>query len=73
MRENIGRQLAELRKSAGMTQEQLSELSGLNRANISKIESGKYNVSIDILGKLCEVLGVEIELNKIVPTCKNGD
>lgn len=64
MRENVGRQLAELRKSAGLTQEQLSELSGLNRANISKIESGRYNVSIDILGRICEVLGVRIELTK---------
>lgn len=65
MREEVGRQLAELRKAAGMTQEQLSELSGLNRANISKIESGRYNVSLDILGKICEVLGVRIELKGV--------
>lgn len=62
MREEIGRKLAEIRKSAGMTQEQLSELSGLNRANISKIESGKYNVSLDILERLCGVLGVKMEV-----------
>lgn len=61
-RERIGQQIAELRKAKGMTLVQLSELSGITFQNITKIEHGKYNVSIDILTKLCNVLGAEINI-----------
>lgn len=43
---------------------QLAELSGITRQNIYKIEDGKYNVSIDILNKICQSLGVEIGINE---------
>ena len=61
-RERIGQRIAELRKEKGMTLIQLSELSGITFQNITKIEHGKYNVSIDILTKLCNVLGAEINI-----------
>lgn len=61
-RERIGQRIAELRKAKGMTLVQLSELSGITFQNITKIEHGKYNVSIDILTKLCNVLGAEINI-----------
>lgn len=31
--------------------------------DISKIEGGRYNVSVDILGRIAEVLRCGIELN----------
>lgn len=40
----IGERIAKCRKQKGLTQEQLSELCGVNRANICKIERGAYNV-----------------------------
>ena len=61
-RERIGQRIAELRKAKGMTLVQLSELSGITFQNITKVEHGKYNVSIDILTKLCNVLGAEINI-----------
>lgn len=61
-REEIGRQLAELRAKRGLSTRQLAELCGVNFANICKIENGKYNVSIDILGKICEVLVAKIRI-----------
>ena len=61
-RKEMGRQLAKLRAKHGLSTRNLAELCGVNFANICKIENGKYNVSIDILGKICEVLGAEIRI-----------
>lgn len=63
-RERIGERLAELRRSKGYSMRQLAEMSGVNFANIYKIENGKYNVSIDILGKICDALGCRIDIVK---------
>lgn len=61
-RERIGKRLAELRKKRKMTQEELANLCGVNRVNISKIEKGAYNVSIDILSKVAFSLGYEVDV-----------
>lgn len=58
----IGQRIATIRKEKGLTQEKLSQMTGLDRANIGKIENGRYNVSIDILGKICEALGCRIDI-----------
>ena len=63
-REEIGRRIAQLRKEKGLTQEQLSQKTGLDRANIAKIENGRYNTGIDIIGKICDALGCRIELKE---------
>ena len=41
---------------------QLAERCDVSRQNIYKIEDGKYNVSIDILYKVCKALGVELKI-----------
>ena len=61
-RENIGRQIAMLRKQHGYTVRELAEKAGVNYANICKIENGKYNVSIDIISKICSVLGASLSI-----------
>lgn len=61
-REKIGQEIAELRKSKGLTLRQLAEISGITFQNITKIEHGRYNVSIDILAKLCDALGCRIDI-----------
>lgn len=58
--ENIGMELAKKRKEKGISLRQLAEMTGLDHSNIGKIERGRYNVSIDILGKICEALGCRI-------------
>lgn len=59
----IGRQIRLARIGKNLTVRQLAELSGVPFQNITKIENGKYNVSIDILGKLCHALGIRLDLN----------
>lgn len=61
-REYIGKRIAEVRQAKGLSIRQLAEASGVNFANIYKIENGKYNVSVDILGKICEALESKIEI-----------
>lgn len=58
----IGQRIADLRNKAGLTLRQLAENAGVSYQNICKIENGKYNVSIDLLSKLCDALGAEIKI-----------
>lgn len=48
------------RKTKGLTQIQLAEATGINRAMIGRLEKSDYTPSIDQLQKLGEVLGFEV-------------
>ena len=61
-REYIGKRVAEIRQAKGLSIRQLAELCGVSAQNITKIEHGRYNVSIDILGKICEALGCKLDI-----------
>ena len=63
-REYIGRRVAEIRQAKGLSIRQLADLCGVSAQNITKIEHGRYNVSVDILGKICDALGCRIEIVK---------
>ena len=58
----IGGQVAAIRKKKGLSIRELAEACGVTAQNITKIEHGKYNVSVDILGKICEALESKIEI-----------
>ena len=64
-RAEIGRQVAELRAKRGLTTRQLAELCGVHFSNVGKIEHGAYNVSVDILGRVCEALGARLRIEYI--------
>lgn len=57
---NIGAQVKQLRRSSGLTLDQMATQSGVSRAMISKIERAEANPSAIILGKLAEGLKVSI-------------
>jgi len=57
----IGVRIAELRKSRGLTQEQLAGTMEISPKYLSSIERGKENPTLDTLIKLSESLGVNIE------------
>ena len=61
----IGQKIAELRQERGLSVRQLGEMSGVSYQNITKIEHGKYNVSIDLLTKVLNVLDSQIEITQI--------
>lgn len=61
-RKKIGGMIAEIRKSKGLTQEDLAVMVSFSRTNIAKIENGKYSVGVDVIGKICKALGVELKI-----------
>lgn len=61
-RERIGQRVAALRKLAGLSQEQLSERAGLQRTHISRIEAGKYDVTIWVLQAIADALGMTVDI-----------
>lgn len=63
-RERIGSLLSSIRESCNKTQQDISDITGVDRANISKLEKGKYNVGIDILSKVADALNCEITITK---------
>ena len=61
-RQEIASQLRHVRTELGMTQERLAEKVGTRKSNISRLESGRYNPSLDFLEKVAGGLGREIEV-----------
>lgn len=62
--EKIGKFIAKLRKEHQMTQEDLAEKLYVDRATISKWETGKYVVNPDMLLKLSKLF--EVSINEIL-------
>jgi transcriptional regulator with XRE-family HTH domain len=56
----IGAMMVARRKQLRLLQEDLAEMSGVTVKTIYNIEEGKANPSVKTLGKLCEVLGMDI-------------
>jgi transcriptional regulator with XRE-family HTH domain len=55
----LGRAIRELRRSAGISQEGLAELSRLHRTYVGGIERGERNLSFSNLLRLANALGVQ--------------
>ena len=52
-----GRNIAELRKQKGMTQEELAHLLSITTVTLSRWENGHFEPKASVIKKLCEVLG----------------
>lgn len=55
-------QIIEARKSMKMTQEELAKRAGTRKSNISRLESGSYNPSLDFLIKIAKGLGKDVRI-----------
>jgi len=64
----LGEVIVERRKRLGMTQDELSELSGINRAFISNIEKGKRNPSIGAVANLAK--GLRLKTSLLISKCE---
>ena len=56
----VGARLRELRLAKGLTQEALGHAAHLERAYVSGVERGVFNVSVDALGRLADALKVPL-------------
>lgn len=60
------KELVEERYKHGLTQQELADLTGIDRADISKIENGNANPTIRTLRRLARALNAELVIS-IVP------
>ena len=55
-----GKLIKERRREIGVTQEQLSDVSGVSLSYIKLVEAGKANPTVSVLETLLDCLGLEI-------------
>lgn len=67
----LGEKIYYYRKAINMSTTKLSELSGTSQSTISKIENGYSSTNIQLLLKICEVLGVS--LYDVLPKSSSPD
>ena len=61
-RERIGKRFREMREKKGMEARDLALLAGIDAANLSRIEQGKFSTGIDILSRIAIILGAHLDL-----------
>ena len=59
-RELIGMSIRAFREKKGYSQDELSEIMEVHRSTISKVETGKFSITIDYLVKFAWYLDFEI-------------
>ena len=60
----VGEKIKNIREKRGYSQEQLAEKMNINRNTISKIENGKFNLSLDYLSEFSWFLDFEFQLKE---------
>jgi transcriptional regulator with XRE-family HTH domain len=58
--ESIGNIIKGKRTSLNITQQRLSDITGISVHAIINIETGKGNPTVEVLNNLCEALGLEL-------------
>ncbi len=66
-RSNIGMEICRHRLKKGYSQAVLADLMGISRATISKIENGKFAISVDYLAKFSWHLDFNIKISEKIP------
>ena len=61
-RVRIGRRIKELREAKKMEARDLALLTGIDAANLSRKEQGKYSTGVDILSRICVILNAHLDL-----------
>ncbi len=59
--------MIDARKSTGITQKQLAEITGITQGDISKLENGSANPSLRTLQRLAAGMGMKLKI-EFVPT-----
>ena len=54
--------VAEARSKAGLTQSQLAAATGIDQSDISKIERGVSNPSVNTLSRIADALGADLQI-----------
>ncbi|HUI31179.1 MAG TPA: helix-turn-helix transcriptional regulator [Candidatus Acidoferrales bacterium] len=63
VQEILGKQITKLRESLGLSQEAFADKCGWDRGRESKIESGKYNLTLSSLIAIANASGMYLDIN----------
>ena len=66
---DVIRAIVDARTSQNMTQKELAERTGINQADISKLENGTRNPSVNLLKRLADGMGMALKI-EFVPKQK---
>ena len=66
---DVIRAIVDARTSQNLTQKELAERTGINQADISKLENGTRNPSVNLLKRLAEGMGMALKI-EFVPKQK---
>jgi len=56
----VGNRIKAIRQAKGVTQDQLAELAGLNRAHLYRLENGKQSMTLRTLKIIADTLSVRV-------------
>ena len=59
---DIGQQIASIRRAKGLTVRELAQQADIDAANLCRIEQGDYNASVDIINRICDVIGAKLTI-----------
>ena len=59
---DVIRAIVDARTSQNMTQKELAERTGINQADISKLENGTRNHSVNLLKRLAYGMGISLKI-----------
>ena len=60
-KENVGKKLKKAREIAGYTQKQVEENTNIKQPQLSKIEKGKQEPDMEMLGELCDFYAISAD------------
>lgn len=61
-RDRIGLRILTLRKMQELTQEELAGRAGIDRGHLSRIEAGKYAVTLETVEAIAKALGMTVDI-----------
>lgn len=61
-RDRIGLRIFQLRTMKEWNQEELARRAGLQRSHVSRIEAGKYAVTLETIQAIAEALGMTVDI-----------
>ena len=62
---DVIRAIVDARTAQKLTQKELSKITGINQADISKLENGTRNPTVSLLKRLAEGMGMELRIQFI--------
>lgn len=60
--EQVGKLIREARKAKGLTQKEMGNKMGITEGAYNRYESGKQNLTVDTIGKICNAMGVDFKV-----------